>query len=141
MVSRSSFVLSVLHLANVATKHFSPTCLPSLSANLLPSQLAAVVQRDVESIDDELLQIAIVLHHQAVEVLAIQAEAGRLGIDAENDKLGDWLHDLVVALDLVVGDLQAGSGGGKGQGSLVGHYDERCQDTLKFRDSGTYQGS
>ena len=97
-------------------------------ADLLPCQLAAVVQRNVESIDNQLLQLAIVLHRQAIEGLAVKAEARRLCANAENDKLGNRLFNLMVALDLVMGDLQAGAGGGKGQGSLVGHYEGEVSD-------------
>lgn len=107
-----SFCLHLVHHClnqiSVSTVHFH-FCISSI-----PLQFAAIVQGDVESVNDELLQATIILHSQAVEGFAIQAEAGRLIFDTENDELSNWLLDLMVALDLIVSDLQAGTRGRKG---------------------------
>lgn len=110
---------------------------PSL---LVPLQLATVVQRHVQPVNHKLLQATIVLHGQSVKRYVVIAQTGRLGIDAQDDDLRDRLVNLVVALDLIMGDLQAGTGGGKGQGGLVDNYKARCQACHETAHLA-YQGS
>lgn len=84
-----------------------------------PAQLSAFIQRNVQPINDELLQPGIIRHRQSIKALSVVLQAGRLSGDAEDDHLGDGLVDLMVALDLVVLNLESRGGSGERQRRLV----------------------